>query len=55
MVTWQKGGISFLGQKITAEVQRAQRKDWLERALVLLRVLCASAVQAFRPHREMHS
>ena len=43
------GRISFLGQKITAEAQRAQRKDGVS----YLRVLCVSAVQAFRPHREM--
>jgi len=48
------GRISFLGQEITAEAQRTQRKDSMERMLVLLRVLCVSAVRAFRSHREMH-
>src|SRR5690606_28523522 len=48
------GRISFLGREITAEVQRAQRRDSMKRMLALLRVLCVSAVRACRSHREMH-
>ena len=48
------GRMSFLGQKITAEAQRAQKEDSGARVLVLLCAFCVSAVQAFRPHREMH-
>ena len=43
-VSLKYGRISFLGQKITAEAQRAQRKDRMERGLVLLRIRCISAV-----------